>query len=73
MLTVAERLRAKHLVRSAPGAEPMVTAVPALLPGAARHPERFGSLSGSVRVSGDIESSVDDADLWTFDAKNLGV
>lgn len=66
LLPIAERLRAKHLPPAGPEA-----AAPAAQ--GLRHPERFGALAGSVRHSGDVESPVIDPDLWTADAKNLGL
>lgn len=73
LLVVAERLRAKHTAAAVPVSGPAAT--PSAMPsaGAVRHLERFGSLSGSVRVSGDVRSSPVDAGVWTYDAKNLGV
>jgi hypothetical protein len=73
LLGVVERLRGKHLSPS-----PAVTGRAAATGGgpsasAARHPERFGALRGSARVRGDVEAPVEDAEQWTFDAKNLGV
>lgn len=65
LLAIATRLRAKHLTPTPP--EP-----PAALPVGRLHPERFGSLAGSVRFSEDVESPAADPDLWTCDAKNLG-
>jgi hypothetical protein len=73
LLVVAERLRAKHLAPAVPVAGAVASVGAAPSPGTAQHPERFGSLSGSARFSGDVESPVVDADMWTFDAKNLGV
>ena len=65
LLTVAERLRAKHLTPQA--SRDGTAAVPA----AAKHPERFGSLIGSVRLEGDVESPVMDNGAWTIDEKNF--
>lgn len=73
LLTVAERLRAKHLPPAVPAVATAPAAGPPPVPGAPRHPERFGSLLGSARASGDVEAPAEDAGRWTFDAKNLGV
>lgn len=36
------------------------------------HPERFGTLPGSVQLLGDVESPVEASDLWTLDEENVG-
>lgn len=65
LLALVERLRARPEPSSSELAMPG-SVVPTL------HPERFGTLLGSVRVMADVESPVADPDGWTFDADNVG-
>lgn len=65
LLTVAERLRAKQPV------PPVAAQAPPQPRQPLRHPHRFGGLAGSARILGDVESSVSDADPWTFDVANV--
>lgn len=65
LLTLVERLRA----RPEPSSSQHFTPLPVV---PTHHPERFGTLRGSVRVSGDVEAPVSDAEGWTFDAGNVG-
>jgi hypothetical protein len=68
LLPIVERLRAKHI---APTNGNTTQGAPPLAPSGRLHPERFGPLAGSVRIVGDIESSVENADAWTCDEENL--
>jgi hypothetical protein len=65
LLGLVERLRAKQA--SAPSSE-----LEPPLDGAMMHPERFGTLPGSVQFLGDVGAPVADPDSWTFDAENVG-
>jgi hypothetical protein len=66
LLGLVERLRAKQ----AP--TPSSQLAPSPPDGAMLHPERFGTLPGSVQLLGDVESPAADPELWTFDAENVG-
>lgn len=65
LLALVERL----LARSEPTSSDQVTPL-SVVP--THHPERFGTMLGSVQVRGDVEAPVADAEEWTFDAGNLG-
>ena len=65
LLALVERLRA----RAEPSSSQHVTPLPVM---PRHHPERFGTLRGSVQVKGDMEAPVADAEGWTFDARNVG-
>jgi hypothetical protein len=58
LLGLVERLRAKQA--------PTPSSEPGPPDGAKLHPERFGTLPGSVQFLGDVESPVADPELWTL-------
>lgn len=66
LLGLVERLQARH--ESVPTSE----LAPSLPGGAMLHPERFGTLLGSVQFLGDADAPVVDPEAWTFDAENVG-
>lgn len=66
LLGVVERLRAKQPPTSV---SPIATSS---VHGATRHPERFGTMPGSVQFLGDVELPVEEPGDWTFDAENVG-
>jgi hypothetical protein len=68
LLPIVERLRAKHI---APANAPTTKDAPPFTSSQRLHPERFGPLAGSVRIVGDLESPVHNADAWTCDEENL--
>jgi hypothetical protein len=66
LLGLVERLRAKQTPTLSSELAPSRPDGPML------HPERFGTLPGSVQFLGDVESPTAEPDVWTFDAENVG-
>ncbi|MGK4007815.1 hypothetical protein WMF31_34685 [Sorangium sp. So ce1036] len=68
LLPLVERLRAKRI---APANALPTGEIASPAPSTRRHPERFGPLAGSVRLVGEIQVPVENADRWTYDEENL--
>ncbi|MCX4240039.1 hypothetical protein [Paraliomyxa miuraensis] len=65
VLAVVERLHARGRARG-PAAHPTRPGHEVLA-----HPERFGTLSGSVRVVGDVQGASAGSGPWSFDGENI--